>query len=206
MTTLEATNITVALGTLILAFFTWRAARASQAAAEATREAARAARDEADATATLAAQAEQDRELVWRPHLVVECRRVTSYPTKTIGVELTVRNVGRGAALGAVVWGYEGHGGASYWGKSPAMAIAAGASTETMELQLDPPGQCSFPEGLFDGAEREQQGSRLVIVTCIDVLNNAWRFLSESHADLSRPNETECPPWVRHALAFRSWR
>ena len=86
------------------------------------------------------------------------------------------------------------------------MAIAAGASTETIELQLDPRGQCSFPEGLFDGAEREQQGSRLVIVTCIDVLNNAWRFLSESHADLSRPNETECPPWVRHALAFRSWR
>jgi hypothetical protein len=105
VTTLEATNITVALGTLILAFFTWRAARASQAAAEATKEAARAARDEADATATLAAQAEQDRELAWRPHLVVECRGVTSYTNETRGVELTVRNVGRGAALGAVVWG-----------------------------------------------------------------------------------------------------
>lgn len=53
------------------------------------------------------------------------------------------------------------------------MAIAAGANTEMMVLQLDPPGRGSFPEGLFDGAERKQQGSLLVSVTCIDVLNNA---------------------------------
>jgi hypothetical protein len=75
MTVLDATNITVAGGTLVLALFTWRAARASQQAAkagqlaaEATQQAAQASRDEADATIQLAREAREDRELAWRLH------------------------------------------------------------------------------------------------------------------------------------------
>jgi len=57
---LEATNIAVAGGTLVLALFTWKAARAGQRAAkagqlaaEATQQAAQASRDEANATIQL---------------------------------------------------------------------------------------------------------------------------------------------------------
>ena len=86
MNALEATNITVAGGTLVLALFTWEAARAGQLAAkagqlaaEATQQAAQASRDEADATIQLAKEAQKDRELAWRPHLGVDA----TIPNKT---------------------------------------------------------------------------------------------------------------------------
>ena len=73
---LEATNIAVAAGTLVLALFTWpaatagrKAATAAELAAEATQRAADASSDGANATKRLANEARVDRKLAWRPHL-----------------------------------------------------------------------------------------------------------------------------------------
>lgn len=148
--TLDATNVAVAFGTLVLAFFTWKAARASQeaarasqTAAEATEAAAQAARDEADATVSLAHQAEHDRELAWRPHLVIDIQtsEAGSGSRKAL---LTVSNVGRGAALSAVVWVYD----ASLdgqWGLTPPMVVGPGTTSNREGLPLDRQGTGAFP-------------------------------------------------------------
>lgn len=126
MNLVAGADIAVAGGTLILAIFTWRATEASRSAAEATGPAAEAAQIEADATVQLAQEAREDRELAWRPYLVVDPITTTS----DAKVTYKVQNIGRGPATDVIIWAYRYLHGPGTWGRVPVGALAAGASKE----------------------------------------------------------------------------
>jgi len=127
MNALEATNIAVAGGTLVLAMFTWKAAsaaqqaaKAGQLAAEATQQAAQASRDEADATIQLAKEARKDRELAWRPHLGFDAtipNKTGALDAPSLLVQISLSNVGNGPPFpppsGSTTTTLTGMGGAS---------------------------------------------------------------------------------------------
>ncbi|MFC0080581.1 hypothetical protein ACFFRE_00210 [Aciditerrimonas ferrireducens] len=197
-------NLAVAGGTIILAFFTWRAAAASRKAAQATeqaassgreaaeasRQAAEAARDEADATVQLAQEAREDRELAWRPYLVVDV--ITTVSTGKLTYK--VRNIGRGPAIDVTIWAYHPVQGTGTWGYAPACALAAGTSKQG-GFQADQTAR--FPVDLFPKPTNPDRVPGLVVVaTCTDIGDNRWRFVDGYRPDQVRPRDPNPPPWT----------
>ncbi len=210
MNVLEATEIAVAGGTLVLALFTSKApragrqaAKAGQLAAEATQQAAQASRDEADATIALAKEAQKDRELPWRPHLgfaviIPEKAQPPDPPPRLVQISLS--NVGNGPALSTTIWIYhydvDWHG----WGKQENLLVASKQTLPPMGVSLKYPGPepAGFPLGMFDPSDNRPHPSKWVFVaTCIDVLGNHWRFVDGHLAEIVRPDDPEPPPWIR---------
>jgi len=190
MTVSTDANLAVAGGTIILAFFTWRAAEASRSAAEATGRAAEAARDEADATVQLAQEAREDRELAWRPYLVVD-PITTPSDTK---VTYKVQNIGRGPATDVIIWAYRYLHGSGTWGRVPVGALAAGASEEG-GFPADQTGHS--PDGMFPSPGTPDHIRGLVVAaTCTDIVGNRWRFVDGNRPDQVRPQDPNPPRWT----------
>jgi len=169
---LEASaDIAVAGGTIVLAFFTQRAAAARRNAAGATKKAAEAARDEADATVKLAQEAREDRELAWRPHLGVLLGKPAAGPD-FVSIETTVTNVGNGPALDCRIWLYS----ADRWAWRDLEPLAS-----RKRLPLPEPfwlrhqgGPLPVPEGMFDSPQDDQRhrDPQVIVATRTDVLGN----------------------------------
>ena len=213
MNVLEATNIAVAGGTLVLALFTWKAARAGQQAAkagqlaaEATQQAAQASRDEAGATIQLAKEARTDRELAWRPHLgfaITIQNNAGSLDPPSRQVQISLSNVGNGPALSTTVWIYHYDTDWYGWGKREDLLVASKQTLPPMGVPLEFPGPepAGFPEGMFDPLANRPHPSKWVFVaTCTDVLGNHWRFVDGHPAEIVRPDDPDPPPWTRWAL------
>jgi len=210
MNNLEATNIAVAGGTLVLALFTWKAARAGQQAAkagqlaaEATQQAAQASRDEANATIQLAKEARKDRELTWRPHLgfAVTIPNPAGPPDPPHRLaQISLSNVGNGPALSTTIWIYHYDTDWQGWGKQEDLLVASKQTLAPMGVPLKFPGPepAGFPEGMFDPPENRPHHSKWVFVaTCTDVLANLWRFVDGHPAEIVRPDDPNPPPWTR---------
>lgn len=212
MTVLEATNIAVAAGTLVLALFTWRAAtagrkaaRAAELAADATQRAAEASRDGANATKRLADEARVDRELAWRPHLGLAVATPGEVPCSgaPVSVQVTLDNVGNGPALSAAVWIYHYDRDGSGWGQFDGLLVSSNQTLPPLGIQLAFPGQDppTFPQGMFDPPDGRPHRSKWVCVaTCTDVLGNWWRFVDGHPAERVRPDEPDPPTWIQWVL------
>lgn len=191
MNLVAGADIAVAGGTLILAIFTWRAAEASRSAAEATGRAAEAAQIEAEATVQLAQEAREDRELAWRPYLVVDV--ITTVSDGKLTCE--VRNIGRGPATDVIVWAYRPVHGPGTWGRTPARALGAGGTSKELGFQADQTAR--FPEDLFPTPTNPDRAPGLVVVaTCTDIVGNRWRFVDGYRPDQVRPRDPNPPRWT----------
>jgi len=196
MTVSTDANLAVAGGTIILAFFTWRAAEASRSAAEATGRAAEAAQIEAEATVQLAQEAREDRELAWRPHLGVLMGQPSAAPDFD-SIDVTVTNVGNGPALDCRVWLYA----TNRWTWRDVEPLAT-----QQQLPLPEPiwvphfgGLPPFPQGMFDPPPggRPHHGSWVLVATCTDVLGNRWRFMNGQQPERIHSNDPHPPPWLQ---------
>ena len=201
MTWNDGATFAVAAATLVLAFFTWRAARAAVEASKAANDAAQAGRDEADATTDLARQAREDRELAWRPHLGIEVPTYSNGPGQDL-VTAVITNVGNGPAIDCAFWTYRGEMEAAVyrWGQSSGFQLAASQTKPLDPVPRDPAGVAPvFPEGLFDPPEGGSHGSHVVyVVTCTDLLGNTWRFVQGHRPEMVRADDPSPPRWMKY--------
>jgi hypothetical protein len=173
--TASLTQIIAAGATLVLAGVTaWMAYKTSQVAkqtqnqATATTKAAQAAHNEAEATKALAAAAQIDRLLQWRPQL--ELRDL--YHAEN-GWKMRIRNTGSGPALDVVVAARE-MSNIGNWCLLRVGDLRPGDDSETEGFNWSHGGALtSIFEGFFDLDERRVATS---VMLCSDVLGRRFRF------------------------------
>jgi hypothetical protein len=184
---LAAVGAGALIANAVVAWFTLKAARATERSAAATEEAAKATRDEAEATKQEAAASLQvveemkaDRELQWSPFLV---------RLPAAGLSVNVANVGGGPAVQAVYVVANG----TDWFKSDTFNMHAG---ERKEVVLVKQAGAAPPSGpIFASLTGQQHGEALI---CVDRFGTYHRFLPhiQLEPDSWRSGQPNRPAWV----------
>lgn len=180
----DLASFAVAGATLVLAFVTWRmAAQAKKGVEVAAQEAA--------ATARLASAAQTDRELAWRPHVVIEPGDGSGGSADAFTDVLTVRNVGPGPALNCVCIVRDDERG---WGCSTPFSLMPGGDHKVTIKGPSP--DIEDPAAVLTATPGGgwRPGTRR-LVRCVDVLDRHWRFPERLPPQQWRKSDPP-EPWV----------
>ena len=197
------------------AWATVGAAIATAVMAYLTRSVATSTREEAAETRRLAQQAQEDRELTWRPILGARwVREETMSEEVRIPGHWMITNVGSGPGLNCRVSAqpHRFSKDKDAWSLSGAVNVAAGGEAPAARVEHGLP----IPAELFAHPEAADEASAatgkvIVALFCEDIFGTRYRFpnldLGPDSArypgERHRPDEEGCPPWVTSEIL--SW-
>ena len=187
----------VALATLVLAYFTFRMSKEAKRATEAANLAVDAAQNEASATLELAKGAAKDREMQWRPHLEVTAIETYSGPLRSI--KYRVCNLGSGPGYRCQLF-TKFHGSFEYLSGTSFTASCDNPSNVDVRVGHPSAAAGTFTTAVFDrneGTRDKYSGeSATWVVICEDSIGRIWRFSDKFEPQLWTPGSRDCPDWI----------